>query len=819
MDSAPGKQLGQPQGEAKIVQPIDQAEIPRLPAPANGVCLLTVSNLLDSRLASAESGEKMPERPASYLGSAMSWAVTKAGAEPGGTVEREFVRYGSGFVKTVPLFMLGKRAAVLTAILYAADEMRPGDSYGAQGADLLLGTGKGLGTKALFAATGDWKVNPAIKGLVIGNGSRLLETGLSRHTYVDHKTNLPSWDATLSNYNKNVFNFKAAATDVVLFSAAHGSTRWLNSSTNNLLDRSRMANVMATGGTFGLFSGSLEELERQHRSGEPTSYLKVLGRGLLKGGLDTVAAIPGGLQARSLQRSEATKSTTAADQTTPKEVVTEQINGPQLKDIPIGPAENFAGLSKQLGPTRSAVEKLPAERDTGADPMHAVETPVRVQTVLDAQGRPLAEIVMSEPYAKQLESVQQIRRAMTGAPPELKAALAKQLAEHPLRDRMLPEDVVHHLQQQPDRSINRVILHDGPNPFDSGRNIIKDGVADIGRSGPGEITIFKTMSSHPSQAESAGQGILHEWGHELQNGQPILSRLYESVAPQEPANHRPYAEVGQENWTVNLTEGLLNPNASVALAFARQAPVKNLVLTRGLLESLNQTPAAERTPTQKAMYERALQLQADLTSRALNALAVGDYKATAILQIAGVDAGMAILRTRPHLELAHSGATDSTVAQLAGLSHFRSVDLRGNPGITDASAPTLRSWSGLEKVDVTGTSLTGAGLREIARLPKLSDLNAGRTKTGDTPIFSEPPTGLERLNLARTGAGDVAIAQLEVATRLRWLMLDGTSVTDASIPVLARLKALESLNIYQSDITPDGAARLRGLLPDTKIAH
>lgn len=816
MDSAPGKQLGQPQGEAKIVPPIDQAEIPRLPAPENGVCLLTISNLLDSRLASAESGEKMPQRPPSYLGSAMSWAVTTAGAERGGTFEREFVRYGSGLVKTVPLFMMGKKAAVLTAALYAIDEMRPGDSYCAQGADLLLGTGKGLGTKALFAATGDWKVNPAIKGLVIGNGSRLLETGLTRETYVDHKTNLPSWDATVSNYNKNVINFKAAMTDVVLFTAAYGGTRWLNSSTNNLLDRSRMANVMATGGTFGLFSGSLEEMERQRRNGEQTNYLKVLGRGLLKGGLDTVAAIPGGLQARALQRSEATKTT---DQTTPKEVVTEQVTGPQLKDIPIGPAENFAGLSKQLGPTRNAVEKLPAERDTGADPMHAVETPVRVQTVSDAQGRPLAEIVMSESYAKQLEPVQQIRRAMTGAPPALKAALAKQLADHPLRDRMLPEDVVHHLQQQPDRSINRVILHDGANPLDAARNIIKDGVADIGRTGPGEITIFKTMSSHPSQAESAGQGILHEWGHELQTGQPRLSKLYESVAPQEPANHRPYAEVAQENLTVNLTEGLLNPNAAVALAFARQAPVKNLVLTRGLLESLNQTPAAERTPTQQAMYERALQLQADLTPRALNALALGDYKATAILQIAGVDAGMAILRSRPHLELAHSGATDSTVAQLAGLTHFRSVDLRGNPGITDASAPTLRSWTGLEKVDVTGTSLTGAGLREIARLPRLSDLNAGRTKTGDTPIFSEPPTGLERLNLASTGAGDVAIAQLEVATRLRWLMLDGTSVTDASIPVLARLKVLETLNIYQSDITPDGAARLRELLPRTNIAH
>jgi hypothetical protein len=54
-------------------------------------------------------------------------------------------------------------------------------------------------------------------------------------------------------------------------------------------------------------------------------------------------------------------------------------------------------------------------------------------------------------------------------------------------------------------------------------------------------------------------------------------------------------------------------------------------------------------------------------------------------------------------------------------------------------------------------------------------------------------------------------------TKLEYLWLDGSPVTDRSIPSLARLKHLKGLGIKGTWMTESGVTALRRALPETNI--
>ena len=53
--------------------------------------------------------------------------------------------------------------------------------------------------------------------------------------------------------------------------------------------------------------------------------------------------------------------------------------------------------------------------------------------------------------------------------------------------------------------------------------------------------------------------------------------------------------------------------------------------------------------------------------------------------------------------------------------------------------------------------------------------------------------------------------------QLEWLKLDGTRVSDEGVALLARLKHLQIVSLYDTQATQHGVERLRQALPQTRV--
>ena len=96
-------------------------------------------------------------------------------------------------------------------------------------------------------------------------------------------------------------------------------------------------------------------------------------------------------------------------------------------------------------------------------------------------------------------------------------------------------------------------------------------------------------------------------------------------------------------------------------------------------------------------------------------------------------------------------------------------------------------------LDLTATNVTAQGLRELTRL-KLSTLYLVNCPNVD----------------------DKAIKAIAPIRTLKLLHIEGTHVSDKSIPILGTFTDLDRLFV-SAPITEEGAARLRKLLPNTKV--
>jgi hypothetical protein len=204
--------------------------------------------------------------------------------------------YGTGFLKTAALFMRGRLGLAGTIALYGFDQLRPADDWRTQLADFSLGGLKGAGMKGLFTVLGQKEVGIAAKGVGLGVGSRVLDLGLTRQTYLSTDGSF-SPGSGLGNVVRGSLDKSALVADVVIFGAAHGLLKGANNLTGEAIKRSPFASTVLTGTTFGLSSGAWNELERQRRAGEEFDLGKIVKSSLIQGALDTAAASAGGIQA------------------------------------------------------------------------------------------------------------------------------------------------------------------------------------------------------------------------------------------------------------------------------------------------------------------------------------------------------------------------------------------------------------------------------------------------------------------------------------------------------------------------------------------
>ena len=207
--------------------------------------------------------------------------------------------YAAGGLQTMGLF-LGRGGMATTAGVYALNNMKWGSSLEDKAADGLLGAAKGVALRQTFKYVGEKKWGAIEQGVSIGFLSRLSDVGLNRDTWKDGVAN--GIGTTLSQAG----DWRALATDGLTFGVAKG----LLGIAGGRLEQSVVGKTMATGGAFGFTTGATNEIARQSKNNESFDLSKVLGAGLTQGGIDSIAAIPGGLQgarAASLQREQSSR--------------------------------------------------------------------------------------------------------------------------------------------------------------------------------------------------------------------------------------------------------------------------------------------------------------------------------------------------------------------------------------------------------------------------------------------------------------------------------------------------------------------------------
>lgn len=267
--------------------------------------------------------------------------------------QKDLSSYGAGFFKTMGLFMRGRYGLLLTAGAYGLDETRTQSKNIQETAlDLVQGSVKGLGSKAIFSGLSAITINPALKGVLLGSTSRVSEIVLSRENYQKN-------GVLKEKLGNQAFHPLALTTDAITFSIAHGSIKsidkvstklipaWKNTSTGfdniicrlpeklqgllakisakdlsvakhaqgyventaeGIISRRPLLATMCTGATFGATNGAAAEIHNQLQDAEKTNkqsqfnidWKKVVQKASIQASLDGIAAIPGGIQADTL---------------------------------------------------------------------------------------------------------------------------------------------------------------------------------------------------------------------------------------------------------------------------------------------------------------------------------------------------------------------------------------------------------------------------------------------------------------------------------------------------------------------------------------
>ncbi len=175
------------------------------------------------------------------------------------------------------------------------------------------------------------------------------------------------------------------------------------------------------------------------------------------------------------------------------------------------------------------------------------------------------------------------------------------------------------------------------------------------------------------------------------------------------------------------------------------------------------------------------------------------------------------LDTRPESAQKQPRFPSLTVEDLKTLKEIRLGGHRASDGkhvfIAAAEFKNLAGLPALEKcnlVEIDG--LTDEALVHVSKLTTITELNlgdAGVTNAG-MPLIAKLK-GLRRLDLGWTkDVGDASMPVLAKLPKLESLGLGGTKITDAGLPVLAAFPALKELALPGTAVTDKGLQSLAG---------
>ena len=178
------------------------------------------------------------------------------------------------------------------------------------------------------------------------------------------------------------------------------------------------------------------------------------------------------------------------------------------------------------------------------------------------------------------------------------------------------------------------------------------------------------------------------------------------------------------------------------------------------------------------------------------------------------DAHMVGLRRLDHLETLNVVGTRITDAGLKEVGEMPSLRrlILARTGITDACLAPISRLKDLEELNLDNTAVTDAGLERVGRLANLRRLAVGWTRVTDAGM--KHVGGLRRLewlDLTSTQVGDAGLAELKGLGNLQQFCLGQTKVTDAGMAALGQLKGLQNLVLFETTVTDAGLKELKGL--------
>lgn len=729
-----------------------QAAVSLLSLEHNAPCL-TVTNLLTRGLPQEHAPE--PAKKPSLLATGFNVAqdyIWRPETESQLHIRDEISHYSSSILKTAALFAKGNAAIGAAALLFAADEVRYGDTLKNQGIDAALGLTKGAAIKLSLNYFGKLEWNPAAKGVAIGTTSRLFDNVLNRQNYLSYETGEFAPELAPSRIINKGLNFEAMLMDGAIFMA--GDKMLGLAGTGSRLNNSEFWKSTLGGTFFGLSSGAGGEYIQQRQRGE-FDPVKIAMRALLQGGADTLGgALAGRYNMRFHESRVSPGEKPAEKRLAQNDQVVETLvrsggNAPALDLMP-RPAQNLPALKALMGTpevVREQVKLAPLADAVISSDYQAYRAALPQETVDMHVYKPkgLPEVAIERNYDIRLNEIRDLRFAANKAvsPLDTSGQAARDVARralesHPLRDALLPEEALPSLATMPSTT-RRVTISERANPDDAYYARLHgdphfQSLADA--STTGENTLFRPRrSSLDHSTDGSIRAIsIHEWSHQLRWQRPDAARQFDRASGLEPdllaSNYQ--RSSGDEAWSKNLSD-LLHSDTRVMIATAERLPLRSLVLARAVAEHLNSLPLANRSKYHDVYLQRTQMIEAIAGTRARDLLVAHmqvsrdatQASAGRLLLDLGFENSLSDLGAVPSLDLSHSSAGDSAVARLAGLP-IESMRLSGT-SITDGAGPLLARMPRLQTLRVDGNRVTDGLLQHIAALPSLRTLYAANT--------------------------------------------------------------------------------------------
>ena len=180
------------------------------------------------------------------------------------------------------------------------------------------------------------------------------------------------------------------------------------------------------------------------------------------------------------------------------------------------------------------------------------------------------------------------------------------------------------------------------------------------------------------------------------------------------------------------------------------------------------------------------------------------------------------LRSLEHLNLTGTLLEPLDFSWLLQFSTLRSLFLSGT-GANSTCIAFLSDLRLLEDLQLAECPLADRDVQAIWRCSSLRALNVGRCPITDAALkgigysrslvsLSVPDTGIS------DGGIEVLVAEaLRVGQKLQSLTLRSCRVTDRALVHLASLRSLTLIDLYGTEVTPEGASYLKKSLPECRI--